>query len=175
MLRVTLWHAPEGFQFFLRDPDEHELRHSSEVVVDEMRAKGFSARRGGVAVRTISEFSMVPIQVEYDVDGFPEEPTSGWDHVIECSLQTSSGKFVFEGCTDPEPFGVLDLPKGIHRVRIHFGGQQSGKADGSSEDFYLFRVWPGRGATKILKGDESWPRPMQLWEGPRHGKEGSGR
>lgn len=168
MLRVTLWHEPGGFQFFLRDPNEKELRRSSEAVVNEMRAKAFSARRGGVAVRTISEFSSIAVKVEYDAGGFDDEALDGWDHVVECALETTSGKFVFEGCTDPEPFGMLDVPKGMYRVRIHFGGQQSGKVDGSSEDFYLIRIWPGRdGATRFLKGKEMWPRPEQHWERDR--------
>lgn len=165
MLRVTLWYEPESFQFFFRDPDEGELHYSSQAVMNEIRTQGFSTKHGGVAVRTISEFSTIAITVEYDVDGFSEEPANEWDHVVECSLDTASGRFVFEGCTDPEPFGVLDVPKGSYRVRIHFGGQQSGKSDGSSEDFYLFRIWPGeRSVTRILKGDETWSRPEQLWE-----------
>lgn len=167
MLRVTLWHEPEGFHFYLRDPTEKELRRPSIMVTQERQTKGFVATHRGVAIRTISEFSAVAIHVEYDVDGFENGSMDEWDHVVECSLETS-GRFAFEGCTDPEPFGVLDVPEGAYRVRIHFGGQQSGKVDGSSEDFYLIRIWPGKaGVTTILKGDAIWPRPEQQWERER--------
>jgi hypothetical protein len=167
MLRVTLWHEPEGFQFYVSDPGDRELRSSTKKSV-EMRDSGFSAERFRIAIRTISEFSRIPIVVEYAVDGFTDEIGSEWDHVVECVLETKNRKLVFEGSTDLEPFGVLEVPNGIYRVRIHFGGQMSGQVDGSSADFYLIQIWPDDASTdvstRILKGELLWPRPAQPWE-----------
>jgi hypothetical protein len=157
MLRTTLWHEPGEFQCYVRDPAARRV--FGRDVVDDMRSKGIAVRPGFIAIRLLSEFSNIPITVEYDADGLESADFERWDHVVECALATASARIVFEGCGDPEPFGVLEVPAGSYRVRIHFGGQRKVLDDGATEDFYLIQIWPGVNAEfSVLKGPELWLR-----------------
>jgi len=158
MMRLTLWHTPQYFQFFVRSPGVG----ARGVPSDDLDSNGFSASRGEVIIRTLSEYSEVPITVEYDADGLTSRELENWDHIVECSIDADQGKLVFEGCASAKPFGELVVPPGRYRIRIHFGGQLSGKRDGSTEDFYLLQIWPSEDSSvKVLKGELSWPRPKQ--------------
>lgn len=163
MLRLTFWHEPEGFHFFVRDPTVR-IR-TDRARSDERLSRGFAVQDSEISIRTLSEFSELPITVEYSHDGCEAADFDRWDHVVECSLESKSGKFVLEGTTAPQPFGELEVPSGRYRVRIHFGGQLTGKQDGSTEDFYLLQIWPSEDTSvKVLKGELLWPRPKQPWE-----------
>ncbi|MEO6687856.1 MAG: hypothetical protein ABIS07_03300 [Dokdonella sp.] len=157
MLRTTLWHEPGEFQCYVRDPGAR--RASGRDVVEDMRSKGIAVRPGFIAIRLLSEFSNIPITVEYDARGLADSDFERWDHVVECALETDSARLVFEGCGDAEPFGVLEVPSGAYRVRIHYGGQRKVLDDGATEDFYLIQVWPGASTEfSVLKGPDHWPR-----------------
>lgn len=163
MLRITFWHTPNYFQFYLRDSETRH--HASLMASDEVESNGIAVRQGEISIRTLSEYSEVPIAVEYDNVELESADTNKWDHVVECSIEARSGKLVLEGCTAASPFGEVDLPSGEYRVRIYFGGQLTGKRDGSTEDCYLLQIWPSsEKSIKVLKGDRPWPRPKQPWE-----------
>ena|SRR6185312_6024393 len=163
MLRLTFSHAPNYFQFYLRDPGVRERAGAAQAAA--LTRDGFSADGSEIAIRTLSEYSDVAIMVEYDSAGFGPPELSKWDHVVECAIEAKHGKLVLEGCTDAAPFGEIDLPAGRYRVRIYFGGQFSGEIDGSTEDFYLLQIWPSEDlAVRVLHGATPWPRPQQPWE-----------
>jgi hypothetical protein len=61
MLRVTFWHAPQYFQFYFRDPEAHY--HASLEVAKELESMGVAILPGAVLIRTLSEYSEVPITV----------------------------------------------------------------------------------------------------------------
>lgn len=163
MLRLTCSHAPNYFQFYLRDPGVRERAGAAQAAA--LTRDGFSADGSEIAIRTLSEYSEVPITLEYDSAGFGAADVAKWDQIVECAIDAKHGKLVLEGCTDATPFGEIDLPKGSYRVRIHFGGQLSGDIDGSSQDFYLLQIWPSEDrAIRVVHGSTPWPRPRQPWE-----------
>jgi len=139
MLKTTLWHEPEGFGFFVCDP---EFRESIDAdASDEAWANRFAARRGFVKICVVSEFSEIPITVEFDQSGPSPIDDAVWDRVVECSIETRSNALAFESAVGDE-FGRLEVPAGLYRVRVCYGGQTTKQHSGESEDFYLIQIWP---------------------------------
>jgi len=139
MLQVTLWHEPSYFQFYIRGSNSDPELDSS--VAADLQRSALAVREGLVVVGVKSEYTKVPITVEFDRDGFGPADLSRWDSVLECALVTRTGGIVFESCTG-EPFGNLDVESGEYRLRVHYGGQAEVRDDGATGDFYLVQVWP---------------------------------
>ena len=73
MLRVTLWHEPEYFGFYIKDPGAEISMGPSEAT--EVEQHRFAARQGIVTVGVKSEYTTIPITVEFDQLG-AEPPES---------------------------------------------------------------------------------------------------
>lgn len=155
MIKITFWHEPGYFQFYIQDPiaDGNDL--CSSKISKEMQRQRFGCGVGIVCVHVISEYSEIPITVQYDGDELELEDFSNWDRIIECPLTTQSKKIVFAGCPDGPRygcFGTLEIPPGSYRLRIYYGGQNTQQMDGETEDFYLVQIWPSNESDiKILK------------------------
>lgn len=149
MLKTTLWHEPEGFGFFVSDPD---FRDSIDAKAsDEAWTNRFAARRGFVKICVISEFTEIPITVEFD--RFAPDPISesAWDLIVECPIETRSEAIAFQSAVGDE-FGRLEVPSGSYRLRICYGGQDTRQQSGESADSYLIQIWPSDdGSTRVLK------------------------
>lgn len=141
MLRVTLWHVPQYFQFYIQDPAADTSQLVQEPTYQHLDESGFFEGEGLVVVRVKSEYSRIPVLVEYDADNPNECDRASWDRVIECSLANSSGVIAFVGCPDGV-FGELEVPAGNYHLRVHYGGQDDVRPDGETGDHYLVQIWP---------------------------------
>lgn len=84
----------------------------------------------------------------------PSADTTGFDHVVEGSLDARSGTLVVAGCTDYFPDAArFALASGSYRVRLSISGAGTLSEDGiDGEDHYLVQLWPAPpGATVVLK------------------------
>ena len=148
MLRVTLWHEPEDFAFYIQDP---ECPSRLGSVGKELRRDRFATGAGVVVVGVKSEYTAIPITVEFDKFGAEKKEEGTWDRIVECALTVSGRAIAFEASSGEE-FGRLEVDPGTYRLRIYFGGQQPERDDGESEDFYLIQCWPsGETESRILK------------------------
>ncbi|GMW04015.1 MAG: hypothetical protein AMXMBFR84_51490 [Candidatus Hydrogenedentota bacterium] len=138
-MKTRLWHEPNYFQFHIEDA-ELEVNLDRKVS-SEIAEKGFSTRRGFVGVRVVSEYTTIPIDVEYQSNGVPDFDLSSWDKVVECGFVTTSGRIGFIGCAASSYFGVLEVLPGKYRFRICYGGQNAVTDDGDSADHYLIQIW----------------------------------
>jgi hypothetical protein len=87
----------------------------------------------------------VPVDVEVR-ESAPEHMLSSWDHVVECSMDVTSGRIVIAGCTDyfPDAARVAVQP-GHYRVRVFYGKLDALSEDGlDGEDNYTVVLWPGQ-------------------------------
>jgi len=163
MFKLNLLHRPEYFGFYIED--DGPSNHWSDETGKESNKKGFATIENGVLIRVLSEFSKIPIDIEYNATELAISQPSRWDRIVECSIKVRREKILFTSATDARPMGAIDVEKGRFRIRIYWGGQQSGKDDGSTADFYLVQIWPSDDlSTAIVKGPEVWPRPEQPWE-----------
>jgi hypothetical protein len=149
MLKTTLWHEPEGFGFYLCDP--HSKDFIDSTVSDEAWTNRLSVRRGFVKIAVVSEFTQIPITVQFDRDGPSSIDEAAWDRIVECPLEIRSASVAFESAVGEE-FARLDVPSGHYRLQICYGGQNTRQHSGESEDFYLIQIWPSKDtSTKIIK------------------------
>lgn len=149
MQRVTLWHEPQYFQFFIQDPasDTAALEvQSTYRTLEEQRVYS----DGGLAiVRVVSEFTRIPVTVEFDSSRPEAADFEKWDRIVECSIEVLSGEIAFAGCPDGPihgKFGSFMASPGRYRLRVHFGGQDVSHDDGETGDFYLVQIWPSSDA-----------------------------
>jgi hypothetical protein len=107
---------------------------------------------GATGIGTVRNM-VVPVTAEIH-DHEPGDDFSEWDYVVEASLEVTSGRTVIAGCTDYFP-GAMRIPvlRGIHRVRVSYGGLDTLSADGlEGGDHYRVQLWPaGPIAVRILK------------------------
>lgn len=143
MLRMTLWHEPNHFQFYIQD--RYKGAGINRRLGEELLSRDFAVGKGIVLVAVKSEFAQIPIAVEFDQNPLEILNFEDWDKIVECSIDVVSGELVFVGCaSDPvrESFGLLEVSPGVYRLRIFFGGQDSVGSSGAATDHYLVQVWP---------------------------------
>jgi len=163
MQTLEVLHQPEYFGFYIED--DGQPNHWSDSAGEEDVKSGFCVIRHGVSVRVLSEFSKIPIRIEYDESEIPVGNEKLWDHIVECSFEVRGTQIRLTTATSKTPIAIIPARRGGYRVRIHWGGQLTGKDDGETEDFYLLQFWPSaEKATVFLKGEQRWPRPEQAWE-----------
>lgn len=163
MTTLSVIHNPEYCSFYIFNRSRSFFENVG-LVGDQCSASGFGLASSGIMIRILSEYSDIPITIEYQPDEslLASENLDRWDHVVECPLTVTCGEIYFESSTDPLPFATVAANNGKHRVRIYWGGQYTGQPDGSSEDFYLIQIWPDENEwVKYVKGTEEWPIPIQ--------------
>jgi hypothetical protein len=128
------------YQFYLQDENaDGDLSDSwNEQAVKDLLA----IAPGTIGVGTVRNMD-VPVEVEVR-DSAPEDNFDGWDHVVECGIEISSGKIVVAGCTDyfPDAARISVMP-GNYRARIYYGDLDSLSEDGlDGDDHYKVLLWP---------------------------------
>ncbi len=142
MIKLTLYHTPSYFQFYICNEGadtEFLLDKKSQEKIEKSK---YVSSKDLISVAVVSEYSEIPISVEYSDDGFDDSITEKWDYMISTHLLTDSGKILFLGCCDDREFGVLQVKPGLFNINVFFGGQNSTHDDGTSSDFYKVRIWP---------------------------------
>lgn len=158
MLKVTFWHEPDGFQFYIQDPVAEIGDIGGERIYNELTQRRFVCGSNIAIICVVSEFSEIPVTVQYDQIALKPENFDEWDRVIEFSLETESKEIVFASCPDGPiygRFGTLEVNSGCYRLRLYYGGQNTVQPDGTTSDYYLVQIWPDE-----MKGSEIL-KPMQ--------------
>lgn len=138
-------------QFYLEDEQAMPSLLNPEATRPEWTEKTvanlLAVSPGCVAIGTARAMT-VPVTVEIH-DAVPKEAFDDWDHITEASLDITSGR-VSIGFHEPECF---DLPSGIHRLRVYYGGLDSLDEMGlEGDDHYRIVIWQGKAiAPRVLK------------------------
>lgn len=139
MIKVTLWHTPTYFQFWVLGGLDSPSLGAFQLA--ELERSKFFSLRNLLVVSVVSEFSEIPIQVEFDRFGPDPIVDARWDRIIECPLEVNAGCIEFQSCVG-EVFGRLEVQSGSYRLRVCYGGQATFQLSGESQDFYLIQIWP---------------------------------
>jgi hypothetical protein len=138
------------FQFYLQDESVKE--DLSESWTQEAADRLLATALGTVGVGTARNM-IVPVVVEI-ADGAPDDDTSLWDQVNECTLEAPSGRVVIAGCTDYFPDAArIELPPGPYRARIYYGQLNALRANGlEGDDHYKIVLWSAApGPVRVIK------------------------
>ena len=127
------------FQFYLQD--ESAKGDLSESWTPEAADRMLATAPGTMGVGTVRNMR-VPVEVEI-ADAAPNDDTSEWDQVNECTLDVLSGRVVIAGCTDYFPDAArIELPPAIYRARIYYGQLNAVRANGlEGDDHYKVVLW----------------------------------
>jgi hypothetical protein len=129
------------FQFYLQD--EAASGDLSQSWDEEATERLLAVAPGTIGVGTVRNNS-VPVLLEIH-DQEPNDDLRAWDHVVECSLDVSSGRVVIAGCTDyfPDAARIVVAP-GHYRARVSYGALDtlSESEDGlNGDDRYRVQLW----------------------------------
>jgi hypothetical protein len=138
------------YQFYLQDESvSGDLSNSwTEEAVNRLLA----VAPGTLGVGTVRNMT-VPVVVEVS-DREPDEDTTGWDQVNECTLEVPSGRIVVAGCTDYFPDAArIDVSPGTYKARLYYGNLSALGEDGlKGDDRYQVVLWPGSpGPLRVIK------------------------
>lgn len=129
------------FQFYLQD--EAASGDLSQSWDEEATGRLLAVAPGTIGVGTVRN-SSVPVLLEIH-DQEPNDDFRAWDHVVECSLDVSSGRAVIAGCTDYFPDAArIVVPPGHYRARVSYGALDtlSESEDGlNGDDRYRVQLW----------------------------------
>ena len=92
------------FQFYLQD--ESVKGDLSDSWTPEAVDRLLALAPGTVGVGTVRNMT-VPVTVEV-LNEPPPDDSDSWDHLVECTLEVSSGRIVVAGCTDYFPDARAD-------------------------------------------------------------------
>lgn len=138
------------YQFYLQD--QTAAGDLSESWTQEAVARLLAVAPGTIGVGTVRNMT-VPVVVEV-TDTEPNEDTTEWDQVNECSLEVQSSRIVVAGCTDYFPDAArIEVKPGFYRARVYYGGLNALSGDGlDGDDHYKVVLWPSVPAPlRVLK------------------------
>ena len=138
------------FQFYIQD--ETVTGDLSDAWNEEAVDRLLAIAPGTIGIGTVRNM-YVPVVVEIH-DQEPDDDCSEWDHVVEASLEVTSGRTVIAGCTDYFPDAMrIPVPPAIYRVRVSYGGLDTLSDDGlEGDDHYRLQLWPAASiAVCVLK------------------------
>lgn len=83
----------------------------------------------------------------------PSNDVAAWDHVVEGSIEITSGRLAVRGAADAQPIAVFRVQPAWYRARVHSGNLRSVRQNGvSGDDRYEVVLWPAsEGPTRTLK------------------------
>ncbi len=84
----------------------------------------------------------VPVRVEIHT-AETDESLQSWDHVVECSVHSPTGRMSIQGGTGPAT-ARLSLEPGWYQVKMLYAGLDSlSNYDLDGDDHYKIVLWPG--------------------------------
>jgi hypothetical protein len=128
------------FQFYLQDESaEGDL---SDAWSDEAVERMLATAPGVVGIGTARNMN-VPVTLEI-LEAAPSLDADAWEHIVECTLATASGRLAIAGCTDYFPDAArIAIAPGTYRVRACYAGLATLSEDGlEGEDRYHLALWP---------------------------------
>jgi hypothetical protein len=114
---------------------------TSDCWTPEEEGDRILVRPGRIGVGTASAGD---VEVEIEVqDCEPTMNLSGWDHVTQCSIETSTGRLLlYGGAGDTSKAIRAIVPPGSYQVRIYGGGMSRvDPATEEGEDYYRVQLW----------------------------------
>ena len=116
---------------------------TNETVLDDLAVAADAMAVG----TTVNVNVAVTLEI---LDSAPEDDSAEFDHVVEGSLQVSSGRLVIMGCTDYEPeaarFGVAPGPVRVRVARSNLAEAERLGIDSDNDPATMERlrlqVWP---------------------------------
>lgn len=128
------------YQFYLQD--ETAAGDLSESWTQEAVDRLLAVAPGTIGIATVRNVT-VPVVVEV-TDTEPNEDTTGWDQVNECSLEVKSNRIVVAGCTDYFPDAArIEVRSGSYRARVYYGSLNTLSDNGlDGGDHYKVVLWP---------------------------------
>jgi hypothetical protein len=125
-------------QFYLGDGDFAPVTDTADYWSDAAQARKLAVSPPGMVAVSTARYDFVPVVVEVLAEPPPLDLT-GWDHVVEASLELPSGRLAIDGCLDYDPgrSDYLEVAPGTYRLRILYAGQQT-----VDEDWYQVVLWP---------------------------------
>lgn len=130
------------FQFYLQD-ERAPWPDLPNFWTPEAVNRLLAVAAGTIGVGTVRNMS-VPVTIEI-VENEPDNDTSSWDQVNECSMEIQSGRIVVAGCTDYFPDAArINVSPGCYRVRLYYGSLKALSENGlEGDDHYKVVLWPG--------------------------------
>jgi hypothetical protein len=127
------------FQFYLQD--EATSGDLSEAWSEEASDRLLATAPGIVGIGTVRNM-FVPVAVDV-LEHEPDDDSAVWDHVVEATLETASGRIVVAGCTDDFSSALrIEVPPGIYRVRVSYGALDTISENRlSGDDRYRVQLW----------------------------------
>ena len=138
------------FQFYIQD--ETVTGDLSDAWNEEAVDRLLAIAPGTIGIGTVRNMD-VPVVVEIR-DREPDDDSSEWDHVVEASLEVTSGRTVIAGCIDYFPDAMrIPIPPAVYRIRVSYGGLDTLSDDGlEGDDHYRLQLWPATSiAVCVLK------------------------
>jgi hypothetical protein len=143
--------CPDYHQFYLEDGG------GPYDVPEDIRDEDLD-RRVLVASSVIAVFTFDNNTVHGEVvleEKEPELELDGWDHVVECGLNVTSGKLALRTPTcGPMLLKVTPVLNGVYKVRLHIRGLDQWTGEGEDRDsleFYRFVLWLPDNDLRVLK------------------------
>jgi hypothetical protein len=98
---------------------------------------------GMIGISTVRNMN-VPVEVEVR-ESQPIDPFQEWDQVVDCSIETRSGKLAVGGPGLDDDVPPITVEPGTYRARIFFGRLDTLSSDGTEgDDRYRIVLWPGK-------------------------------
>src|ERR1051326_8074250 len=122
------------FQFYIQD--ELAVGDLSSSWTEEAMSRLLAVAPGTIGVSTVRNGD-VPVTIEIHSQE-PDNDLARWDHVVEATLDVTSGRIVVAGCTDYFLDAKrIDVPSGSYRARVSYGALDTVSEDGRrGEDHY---------------------------------------
>nr|QCO92913.1 hypothetical protein [uncultured bacterium] len=113
------------------------------------------ASPGAIGVATVRNYH-VPVVIQILANGKIDQSLAldTWDHIVECSIEITTGRLVVFGATDYYPDAPrIPIAPGCYHVTIFFGGLNTLDKGGlHGEDVYLVMLQPGQATeTRVIK------------------------
>jgi hypothetical protein len=146
--------------------DDGSRADLGDAWTDQAVADHLAVSPDAVAIGTTVNVN-VAVVVEV-LDAPPADDSAGFDHVVEASIQCSSGRLVVMGCTDYEP-DARRFPVAAGRLRLRVSQsnlERAYRADIDSDDDpetmerLRLQVWPAEAAPVVVA--KRWQPPAAL-------------
>ena len=138
----------EYYQFYILDSASEGKTDAPDFWNDEAGTRKLAIGEGILGV-TVAKYAEIKVEVRV-LSAEPSEDADA-DHIVETSLNLSSGILQIKNCTNYDTILALNLAKGTYRIRISSFKLWTVKGD-EGDDYYVVEIWEcALAETVILK------------------------
>lgn len=125
-------------QFYLVDGDR-DLSQSFWLDEEDFFSR-IDSSRGIIGIRTERSGGLKVI-VDVVEKKTQLENQDSYDHIVECSIEITSGHLMIKDCPHFQTIKDIKLPSGYYRVRICSANLSTVDSDYSGDDYYRLVLW----------------------------------